>query len=121
MARSMISNKDVVETFIRASGPGGQNVNKVATCVQLLHRPTGIVVKCRQHRTQHLNRRQAWQMLNAALERQCEQELLRLRQAKAKKRRQNRRRPPAAKERILAQKKEHSFKKQNRKGVTFDE
>lgn len=51
-----IYENDIIETFIKSSGPGGQNVNKVATCVQLNHRPTGLVVKVQKERSQALNR-----------------------------------------------------------------
>ena len=51
-----ILEKDIDETFIHSSGPGGQNVNKVATCVHLKHRPTGMSVKYQKERTQGLNR-----------------------------------------------------------------
>ena len=47
---------DLLEQFIRASGPGGQNVNKVATCVVLTHPPSGISVRCQTARSQGLNR-----------------------------------------------------------------
>jgi len=109
--------KDVVESFVRSSGPGGQNVNKVATCVVLYHKPTGIIVKCQKFRTQFLNRQQAWEMLRESLQRKQEQERL-LRQAqREKKRRQNRKRSLSAKERMLEDKKKHTFKKQNRKKI----
>lgn len=56
MERLGIREEDIEETFTRSSGPGGQNVNKVATCVQLRHRPSGITVKVARERSQALNR-----------------------------------------------------------------
>lgn len=51
-----VKDVDIDEKFIRSGGPGGQNVNKVATCVQLKHLPTGITVKIQKDRTQGVNR-----------------------------------------------------------------
>ena len=116
----MVRKEDVVETFVRSSGPGGQNVNKVATCVQLCHRPTGIRGKCQKYRFQHLNRQEAWDLLARAVEKKFEQEYQQLRQARAKKRRQDRRRSRAAKERMLEEKKKHAQKKQQRKKNAFE-
>ena len=56
MKRLGIREKDIEETFTRSSGPGGQNVNKLATCVRLRHRPSGIAVKVMRERSQALNR-----------------------------------------------------------------
>lgn len=56
MKRLGIREEDIEETFTRSSGPGGQNVNKLATCVHLRHRPSGIAVKVMRERSQALNR-----------------------------------------------------------------
>lgn len=115
MVGAPFSKEDVVESFVRSSGPGGQNVNKVSTCVALYHKPTGIIIKCQKFRTQVHNRQQAWEMLRAALLERQEQARL-FRQAKREKiRRQNRKRSLSAKERMLEDKKKNTFKKQNRK------
>ena len=58
--REMISlgilETDIEETFVRSSGAGGQHVNKTSSCVQLLHKPTGLLVKCQEDRSQAVNR-----------------------------------------------------------------
>src|ERR1043165_4388221 len=74
MAALGIRGEDIEETFVRSGGHGGQNVNKTSTCVMLLHRPTGLQVKCQTTRHQGRNRDLARHLLLDKIEsqrRQC--------------------------------------------------
>jgi peptide chain release factor 1 len=62
-----IDPEDVIEHVSCAGGPGGQNVNKVASAIKLEHIPTGIVVSMRDERSQHKNRAKAWRILRSRL------------------------------------------------------
>ncbi|MEM0983956.1 MAG: peptide chain release factor 2 [Planctomycetota bacterium] len=70
-----IPEKDLdIQAFARSSGPGGQNVNKVASAIRLVHKPTGIMVLASTHRDQLQNRRQAMAILQAKLEQLAEEQ-----------------------------------------------
>ena len=112
-----ISERDIEESFVRSSAPGGQNVNKVASCVCLRHRPTGIVVKCQKFRTQGANRFWARQILLERIERRHKEEHQRKIQQLEKLKRQKRKRSHSAQERILKSKRIHSEKKAVRRPI----
>lgn len=111
MAGLRLKESDFEERFVRSQGAGGQNVNKVATCVVLKHLPTGLEVRCQRERSQGLNRFLAKRLLADKIE------ALRLgtesaRQKEIEKiRRQKRKRSKRAKEKMLREKKAHSLKK----------
>ena len=108
MEKLGIQEEDLQETFVRSSGPGGQKVNKTATCVQLVHIPTGLAVKCQQERSQALNRFLARRLLLDRIER-LKEGYLRSEKAKLEKlRRQTRTRSKRAKAKMLEEKRQTS-------------
>jgi protein subunit release factor B len=120
MAALGVREADVEETFVRSGGHGGQNVNKTATCVMLLHRPTGLQVKCQETRQQGLNRFIARRLLLDKIEAQ-QRGVVTARQAEFERiRRQKRRRSRRAKAKMLADKSFHAARKQLRRPVDHD-
>jgi len=116
-----VSEEDFKESFIRSSGPGGQKVNKTSSCVYLVHVPTGLSVKCRQSRSQSVNRFLARRILLDRIER-IQKGIVEAEKKKMEKiRRQKRRRSKRAKEKILEHKHLQSEKKARRSKVTLRE
>ncbi len=62
-----LNKADIREDKFRASGAGGQHVNKTESAIRLTHIPTGISVACQEDKSQHVNRENAWKMLNAKI------------------------------------------------------
>ena len=114
-----VRETDIHETFVRSGGHGGQKVNKSASCVMLVHRPTGLQVKCQTTRHQALNRFLARRLLLDKIE-HLQRGFIATEQARVEKiRRQKRRRSRRAKQRMLADKSHHAAKKELRRPVQF--
>jgi peptide chain release factor len=116
-----IREHDLDEHFVRAGGPGGQNVNKVSTCVVLVHRPSGLSVRCQEERSQGLNRFLARKRLADKMEETLLGAASRRRQEIEKIRRQKRKRSKRAKEKMLEAKHHRAGLKASRKAVGKEE
>ena len=121
LARLGVRAEDLEESFVHSGGKGGQNVNKVATCVVLVHRPTGIAIKCQRERTQGLNRLVARRMLADKIEELRLGKESKRQQEAERVRRQKRRRSRRAKHKMLRDKHAHSDKKAMRGPVSRDD
>lgn len=119
MEKLSISEDDFEEQFVRASGPGGQKVNKTASCVVLKHIPTGMQVKCMDSRSRELNRFLARRRLVDKIAETIDAELSEERRKIEKIRRQKRKRSKRAKEKMLEAKKQQTEKKERRRPVNY--
>lgn len=117
LLRLGVRPEDLEETFIQSGGKGGQNVNKVATCVLLVHRPSATSVKCQSQRTQGQNRVIARELLAGKLEARRAEQLAAAKSASALRQRQNRKRPRGLKQSILVAKRKTSRTKVLRRSV----
>jgi protein subunit release factor B len=121
MAALNIREEEIEESFVRSGGKGGQHVNKVSTCVQLKHLPTGVEVKCQEERSQALNRYRARVLLvkkiDHAIKGRESEELQRIEKIRRQKRKRSRR----AREKMLANKKITGAKKKLRAPVASDQ
>jgi protein subunit release factor B len=111
LRRLGVTEEQLEEQFVRSGGQGGQNVNKVATCVVLMHRASGTQIKCQVARTQGMNRYLARKQLAEKLEAAILGAQSKREQEIEKVRRQKRRRSRKAKAKMLANKHATSAKK----------
>lgn len=107
----------VEETFIHSGGHGGQNVNKVATCVQLRYAPRDILIKMQEHRTQASNRLAAWKLLAEQLQRMRDRHAAERKAARELKRRQNAPRPRGIKKQFVELKRRNAKTRSARRDV----
>lgn len=112
-----VSAGDIIESFVRGSGKGGQKINKTSSCVLLRHLPTGIEVRCQKHREQSKNRISAYKLLILKIE----EKVKGAQSDRAKKifklKKQKQRRSKKAKEKMLEGKRLRAERKTGRKAL----
>lgn len=119
MAKLGIQAKDLLETFTRSSGPGGQNVNKVSTACTVRHVPTGISVTASDSRSQSTNRQLALERLLDVFEKQREKKRLHRLAEMSKARRQKAKRSRGTKRKLVEGKRKRGETKKLRGRVSM--
>ena len=115
-----VNPRDIVERFVRGTGPGGQKINKTSSTIWLRHRPTGTEVKCQQERSQAANRARAWATLCAKLEARRAAAAAGVQAEREAERRRNRQKSRGQKARMIESKKHRARIKQTRRGGFAD-
>lgn len=118
---AQLEEEDLEEAFSHASGPGGQNVNKVATRVTLTHLPTGLSVSVQDSRSQAQNRKLARERLLAMINEQAAAKRREDKAARELEKRRTRPRPRGVQRQILEGKKRRSDLKRTRGRVRHEE
>lgn len=116
-AELQVRAEDITEEFLRGSGHGGQKVNKTSSTVRLVHVPTGLEVRCQDHREQHKNRIAAYKHLLLKIEELVKGKESKLQREAFRIRKQKARRTRRSKERILEEKRLRGEIKEGRKDV----
>lgn len=120
MRKLGIDEADLEERFIKGSGSGGQKINKTSSCVVLVHRPSGIEVRCQRERSQAMNRFFARRDLCEKIAEKVEGEKSRKQQEREKIRRQKRRKSRRQRAIMVDDKRKHGEKKSLRRKPAAD-
>ena len=111
---------EVEERFVRGGGPGGQKINKTSSTVWLLHRPSGLVVRCQVERSQAVNRELAWAELAGKLAQRAQVAAAAAQAAREAERRRNRQKSRGQKVRMI-EAKHHRARIKHARRSGFDE
>ena len=115
-----VNESDLVERFIRGSGPGGQKINKTSSCVQIKHLVSGIEVKCQKSRSLMANRITARSMICSIIEEKEAKKRNSRRAAREKERRRNRQPSRRQKRLNVENKRKQGEKKRMRSRPRFE-